>query len=70
MGSFPHEYPGYRHVSDPETRAIYERIWGVELSPEPGLRIPNMFDEALAGRFRGFTARARTSCNPTPTRGM
>ncbi|WP_313348661.1 molybdopterin oxidoreductase family protein, partial [Paracoccus sp. (in: a-proteobacteria)] len=28
--------------------------WGVELSPEPGLRIPNMFDEALAGRFRGL----------------
>jgi len=54
MGSFPHEYPGYRHVSDPATRAIYERAWGVELSPEPGLRIPNMFDEALAGRFRGL----------------
>ncbi|UFM66718.1 formate dehydrogenase subunit alpha [Paracoccus sp. MA] len=54
MGSFPHEYPGYRHVSDPEARAIYERAWGVELSPEPGLRIPNMFDEALAGRFKGL----------------
>ena len=54
MGSFPHEYPGYRHVSDPQARAIYEHAWGVELSPEPGLRIPNMFDEALAGRFRGL----------------
>ncbi|WP_347266411.1 formate dehydrogenase subunit alpha [Paracoccus sp. (in: a-proteobacteria)] len=54
MGSFPNEYPGYRHVADPETRAIYERAWGVELSPEPGLRIPNMFDEAIAGRFRGL----------------
>ncbi|WP_415393586.1 formate dehydrogenase subunit alpha [Paracoccus sp. SJTW-4] len=54
MGSFPHEYPGYRHVSDPETRAIYERVWGVELSEEPGLRINNMFDEATAGRFKGL----------------
>lgn len=54
MGSFPHEYPGYRHVSDPETRAIYERAWGVELSEEPGLRINNMFDEATAGRFKGL----------------
>jgi len=54
MGSFPHEYPGYRHVSDPETRAIYERVWGVALSEEPGLRINNMFDEATAGRFKGL----------------
>ena len=54
MGSFPHEYPGYRHVSDRATRELYERIWGVPLSDEPGLRIPNMFDGALAGSFRGL----------------
>ncbi|MDO5704217.1 MAG: formate dehydrogenase subunit alpha [Paracoccus sp. (in: a-proteobacteria)] len=54
MGSFPHEFPGYRHVSDAATRAIYEQAWGVSLSDEPGLRIPNMFDQALAGRFRGL----------------
>ncbi|MFD1882611.1 formate dehydrogenase subunit alpha [Paracoccus pacificus] len=54
MGSFPHEYPGYRHVTDPETRRIYEAAWGVPLSDEPGLRIPNMFDAALQGRFKGL----------------
>lgn len=54
MGSFPHEYPGYRHVSDPQARAIYEAAWGVPLDPEPGLRIPNMLDAAIAGRFRGL----------------
>ena len=54
MGSFPHEFPGYRHVGDQATRELYERIWGVPLSDEPGLRIPNMFDAALAGRFRGL----------------
>ncbi|MDN3712255.1 formate dehydrogenase subunit alpha [Paracoccus cavernae] len=54
MGSFPHEYPGYRHVSDPATRALYERVWGVPLSDEPGLRIPNMFDFALQGKFKGL----------------
>ncbi|MGH7040940.1 MAG: formate dehydrogenase subunit alpha [Acetobacteraceae bacterium] len=53
MGSFPHELPGYRHVSGP-VRAIYEREWGVELDPEPGLRIPNMIDAALDGSFRGL----------------
>src|SRR6202000_2607333 len=35
MGSFPHELPGYRHVSDPAVRAIYETEWGVALDPEP-----------------------------------
>jgi formate dehydrogenase major subunit len=53
MGSFPHELPGYRHISTDEVRAIFERRWGRVLDPEPGLRIPNMFDSALAGTFRG-----------------
>ncbi|AXC50166.1 formate dehydrogenase subunit alpha [Paracoccus suum] len=54
MGSFPHELPGYRHVSDPEARGIYERLWGVTIPDEPGLRIPNMFDAAVAGEFHGL----------------
>jgi formate dehydrogenase major subunit len=53
MGSFPHEFPGYRHVSQDDVRGIYEQLWGKTLDPEPGLRIPNMFDSALAGSFRG-----------------
>ena len=54
MGSFPHELPGYRHVSVPETRAIFEKEWGVKLDNEPGLRIPNMFDAASDGTFMGL----------------
>lgn len=54
MGSFPHELPGYRHVSDTTTRSLFEDAWGVELSAEPGLRIPNMFDAAMAGSFKGL----------------
>jgi formate dehydrogenase major subunit len=54
MGSFPHEFSGYRHVSDDATREMFEAIWGVPLSPEPGLRIPNMLDEAVGGRFKGL----------------
>ncbi len=54
MGSFPHEFSGYRHVSDASTRAIFERLWGVELSNAPGLRIPNMMDEAIEGAFKGL----------------
>ena len=54
MGSFPHELPGYRHVKHPEVRAVFEQAWGVEIDPEPGLRIPNMLDAAVQGTFRGL----------------
>ena len=54
MGSFPHEYPGYRHVTDKATRELFESNWGVKLQPEPGLRIPNMFDAAADGSFMGL----------------
>ncbi|WP_376876774.1 formate dehydrogenase subunit alpha [Albirhodobacter sp. R86504] len=54
MGSFPNELPGYRHVSDDTAREIFERAWGVTLPSEPGLRIPNMLDEAVAGNFRAL----------------
>ena len=54
MGSFPHEYPGYRHVSDDATRELFEKAWGVKLEHEPGLRIPNMFDAAVEGTFKGI----------------
>jgi formate dehydrogenase major subunit len=54
MGSFPHEYPGYRHVSDEATRRQFERAWQVPLLSEPGLRIPNMFEAALDGEFKAL----------------
>ncbi len=54
MGSFPHEFPGYRHVSDAAVRHSFETDWGVTLHAEPGLRIPNMFEAALDGDFKGL----------------
>ena len=54
MGSFPHELPGYRPVRDNEVRGRFEAMWGVELDPEPGYRIPNMFDAAIAGVYKGM----------------
>lgn len=54
MGSFPHEYSGYRHVSDDATRQMFEKAWGVALDTEPGLRIPNMLDAATDGVFKGI----------------
>jgi formate dehydrogenase major subunit len=54
MGSFPHELSGYRHISGDATRALFEAAWGVSLDNEPGLRIPNMFDAAIDGSFKGL----------------
>lgn len=54
IGSFPHELPGYRHVSDTTVRTVFEQAWGVPLQAEPGLRIPNMFEAALDGSFMGL----------------
>ncbi|ODT07471.1 MAG: formate dehydrogenase subunit alpha [Mesorhizobium sp. SCN 65-20] len=54
MGSFPHELPGYRHISGDAVRDIYDSLWGVKLDEEPGLRIPNMLDAAVDGTFKGI----------------
>ena len=54
MGSMPHEFPGYRHVSDDATRALFEAAWGRPLSSDPGLRIPNMLDYAIEGSFKAL----------------
>ncbi|MFZ9501234.1 MAG: formate dehydrogenase subunit alpha [Beijerinckiaceae bacterium] len=66
MGSFPHEFSGYRHVSDDATRDMFEAMWGVSLSREPGLRIPNMLDEAIEGRFKGLYVQGEDIAQSDP----
>ena len=66
MGSFPHELPGYRHVSDDATRDAFGALWGVDLSAEPGLRIPNMLDEAVEGRFKGLYIQGEDPAQSDP----
>jgi formate dehydrogenase major subunit len=66
MGSFPHEFPGYRHVSDPVVRGMFDKDWGVEVQPEPGYRIPNMFDAAVAGQFKGLYVQGEDIAQSDP----
>jgi formate dehydrogenase major subunit len=66
MGSFPHEFPGYRHVSDDGVRATFEAMWGLSLESEPGLRIPNMFDASLAGEFRALFVQGEDIAQSDP----
>ena len=66
MGSFPHELSGYRHVSDDATRDMFENLWGVPLDREPGLRIPNMLDEAVDGVFKGLYVQGEDIAQSDP----
>ncbi|WP_029001699.1 formate dehydrogenase subunit alpha [Azohydromonas australica] len=66
MGSFPHELPGYRHISDTTVRTQFEAAWGVALDPEPGLRIPNMFEAAIGGSFKGLYCQGEDIAQSDP----
>jgi formate dehydrogenase major subunit len=66
MGSFPHELPGYRHVSDDAVRATFEAMWDKKLDSQPGLRIPNMFDASLAGEFRALFVQGEDIAQSDP----
>ncbi|TNC26552.1 formate dehydrogenase subunit alpha [Amycolatopsis alkalitolerans] len=66
MGSFPHELPGYRHISDDTVRTTFEDLWERHLLAEPGLRIPNMFDAALDGTFRGLFVQGEDIAQSDP----
>ncbi len=66
MGSFPHEYSGYRHVSDDAVRASFEAAWRRDLDPEPGLRIPNMLDGAVEGSFRALYVQGEDIAQSDP----
>jgi len=66
MGSFPHELPGYRHISDEQVRGQFEKEWRVTLQPEPGLRIPNMLDAAVGGEFKGLYCQGEDIAQSDP----
>ncbi|TWX63541.1 formate dehydrogenase subunit alpha [Colwellia demingiae] len=66
MGSFPHELPGYQHVSNDELRGKFEQHWQVEIDNEPGLRIPNMFDAAIDGSFKGLYCQGEDIAQSDP----
>lgn len=66
MGSFPHEFPGYRHVGETAVRELFETRWGVPLDDEPGLRIPNMLAAAVDGTFMGLLVQGEDIAQSDP----
>ncbi|VAV87607.1 NAD-dependent formate dehydrogenase alpha subunit, partial [hydrothermal vent metagenome] len=66
MGSFPHQFSGYRSVSDDATRSQFEGKWGRKLDPVPGLKIPNMLDEAINGSYKGMYVQGEDIAQSDP----
>jgi len=66
MGSFPHEFSGYRHVSDDATRTMFESVWATALDGEPGMRIPNMFDAAISGELKALFVQGEDIAQSDP----
>lgn len=54
VGLIPMVYPDYQSVADAEVREFFERLWGTELDPNPGLTVVEIMDAILAGEIRGM----------------
>ena len=54
VGCIPDRLPGYRQVTDPDTRREVETTWGGGVPPEPGLRLSGMLDAARDGRIKAM----------------
>ena len=54
MGCQPHQGAGYLDVTNPEYHAKYEAFYGVKLPNYIGLKIPQMYDAAIDGKFKAL----------------
>ena len=54
MGALPTDYPGYQKVDNDEVRGKFEKAWGVELNPKPGLKATDVFPAAIKGDIKGL----------------
>lgn len=54
MGCQPHQGAGYLPMDSAENRSYYEARYGVPSPVTPGLKIPQMYDAMLAGKFKAL----------------
>jgi len=54
MAALPNFYPGYQKVDDPAIQEKFEKAWGVNLSPKPGLTTTDQVIQAKAGKIKGL----------------
>lgn len=54
MGCQPHQGAGYLDAYDPEINKLYSAHYGVPIPIRKGLKIPEMYDASLAGKFKAL----------------
>jgi formate dehydrogenase major subunit len=53
-GLIPMMYPDYQRVAMPEAKQRFEKFWGTELDPKPGLTVVEIVNAAYDGSIRGM----------------
>ncbi len=53
-GLIPMFYPDYQRVATPEAKARFEKLWGMELDPKPGLTVVEIIHAAKKREIRGM----------------
>jgi formate dehydrogenase major subunit len=53
-GLIPMFYPDYQRVATPEAKARFEKLWGMELNPKPGLTVVETIHAAKKREIRGM----------------
>jgi formate dehydrogenase major subunit len=53
-GLIPMVYPDYQRVDNPEARQRFQKLWGVELDPKPGLTVVEIMNAAKKHEIRGM----------------
>jgi len=54
MGVQPYQGAGYLDLTQPEIRDKYSKFYGAEMPQEIGLKIPEMYNAAIAGDFKAL----------------
>jgi len=53
-GLIPMFYPDYQRVATPEAKARFEKLWGMELDPKPGLTVVEIMHAAKKREIRAM----------------
>jgi formate dehydrogenase major subunit len=59
-------YPDYQRVATPEARSRFEKFWGAELDPKPGLTVVEIMNAAYDGKIRGMVVMGENPAMSDP----
>jgi len=62
MGAIPNRLPGFQDVLDPAVRAKFEAAWGVQLRPQHGWNLTQMFEAMERGDLKSLFVIGENPC--------